>query len=239
MKKNTSILVVDDDLRLRQLLKRYLSEQGFLVDAVEDTQKMDARLQREFYHLVVLDLMMPGENGLDACRRLRASNNLISIIMLTAKGEDVDRILGLELGADDYLTKPFNPRELLARINSVLRRQALSETNITPLSETKITFGGYLLDLKARRLCLVNDANKEVEFSSGLFELLKIFACRPNKPLSRSQLAMLLNDREYDGVDRAIDIQVSRLRKLIEVDPGNPKYIQTVWGVGYVFVPGE
>lgn len=232
--KNIAILVVDDDQRLRDLLKRYLSTQGYQVTAVSDTRKMDEKLLRNFYHLIVLDLMLPGEGGLDACKRLRANGNQIPVIMLTARGEDVDRIIGLELGADDYLSKPFNPRELVARINAVLRRHVLSESDISPIGDNRIVFGDFVFDISARTL---SQGNNSVEFTSGLFDLLKVLASRPGKALSRAQLSALLKDREYDGADRAVDIQISRLRKLIESDSGNPRFIQTVWGVGYMFVP--
>ncbi len=231
---NIRILVVDDDIRLRALLQRYLKEQGFSVSAVNDTAAMDGKLLREQFQLIVLDLMLPDESGLDACKRLRKQGNEIPIIMLTAKGEEIDRILGLEFGADDYLPKPFNPRELIARINAVLRRHKISESDISPSNRSLIKFGDFELNIDSRSLF---KGKQQIGFASGLYDLLKILATRPNTILSRSQILGLLNDRDYDGTDRAIDIQISRLRKLIEKDPKQPQYIQTVWGVGYIFVP--
>ena len=229
------ILVVDDDLRLRDLLKRYLGEQGFAVDTVPDTQAMDRQMQRVRYDLMVLDLMLPREDGLAACRRLRAANENVPIIMLTAKGDDVDRIVGLEVGADDYLAKPFNPRELVARIHAVLRRQAAASTPGAPTEEpAKVAFGPYELDLSTRQL---TRAGEPIALTTGEFSLLKALALHPRQPMSRDKLMELARGRELESTDRSIDVQVSRLRKLLAEDPQNPRYIQTVWGFGYVFVP--
>src|SRR5215813_5842425 len=230
------ILVVDDDLRLRDLLKRYLSEQGFAVDTVPDAAAMDRSMQRVRYDLIVLDLMLPGEDGLAICRRLRAAANPVAVIMLTAKGDDVDRILGLEMGADDYLAKPFNPRELVARIHAVLRRQAPSQTPGAPAPEGKVAFGPYVLDLSTRTLLR---GETPIPLTTGEFGLLKVLATHPRQPLAREKLMLLARGRDHDVFDRAIDVQVSRLRKLVEPDPSAPRYIQTVWGFGYVFVPDE
>ncbi|HRE15164.1 MAG TPA: two-component system response regulator OmpR [Usitatibacteraceae bacterium] len=229
------ILVVDDDLRLRDLLKRYLTEQGFAVETVPDGAAMDHNLKRTRYDLVVLDLMLPGEDGLALCRRLRGSGNGIPIVMLTAKGDDVDRIVGLEMGADDYLPKPFNPRELVARINAVLRRQAPAPTPGAPTAVDEIvTFGPYALNLGTRGLTRDGEA---LALTHGEFAVLKVFAQHPREPLSRDKLMDLARGREHESYDRSIDVQVSRLRKLIEPDTQNPRYIQTVWGFGYVFIP--
>jgi len=228
------LLVVDDDLRLRDLLSRYLSEQGFLVDAAADGADMNARLARNRYDLIVLDLMLPGEDGLAICRRLRADGETIPIIMLTARGDEVDRIVGLEMGADDYLPKPFNPRELLARINAVLRRRSRLPAGAPEAEEQSVEFGPYRLDLGTRRL---TRAGEPVALTSGEFALLKAFVKHPRHPLSREKLMELARGREHEAFDRSIDVQVSRLRKLLEADPGNPRLIQTVWGFGYVFVP--
>jgi two-component system phosphate regulon response regulator OmpR len=229
------ILVVDDDLRLRDLLKRYLSEQGFAVDTVPDAPAMDRSLARVRYDLLVLDLMLPGEDGLAICRRLRAAGNTVAVIMLTAKGDDVDRIVGLEMGADDYLAKPFNPRELVARIHAVLRRQAPQDAPGAPSAEAKVVeFGPFALNLGNRSL---SRAGEPIPLTTGEFALLKALALHPREPMSRDKLMELARGREHESYDRSIDVQVSRLRKLIAEDPQAPRYIQTVWGFGYVFIP--
>ena len=229
------ILVVDDDLRLRDLLKRYLTEQGFVVDTVPDAPAMDRNLSRMRYDLMVLDLMLPGEDGLAICRRLRAAGQGIAVIMLTAKGDDVDRIVGLEMGADDYLAKPFNPRELVARIHAVLRRQAPPETPGAPSTQAKVVeFGPFALHLASR--ALTRDG-KPLPLTTGEFALLKALAQHPREPMSRDKLMELARGREHESYDRSIDVQVSRLRKLLGEDPQSPRYIQTVWGFGYVFIP--
>ncbi|HXX83758.1 MAG TPA: two-component system response regulator OmpR [Casimicrobiaceae bacterium] len=237
MKATTpKILVIDDDPRLRDLLVRYLSEQSFAVQALPDAKDLDKKLQRDPPHLLVLDLMLPGEDGLAVCRRLRESGETVPVIMLTAKSEDIDRIVGLEMGADDYLPKPFNPRELVARINAVLRRHTERLAPGAPAVEGRISFGPYRLDLTTRTL---TRGDAVVPLTTGEFGLLKVLATHPRQPLAREKLMMLARGRDHDIFDRAIDVQVSRLRKLIESDPSAPRYIQTVWGFGYVFVPDE
>src|ERR1700681_20595 len=187
------ILVVDDDMRLRDLLKRYLSEQGFAVDTVADAAAMDRQLQRVRYDLMVLDLMLPGEDGLAICRRLRSSGNSLAIIMLTAKGDDVDRIVGLEMGADDYLAKPFNPRELVARIHAVLRRQAPAQAPGAPSTEPKVVeFGPFALYLASRALMRDDEA---IPLTTGEFALLKALALHPREPMSRDKLMDLARGR--------------------------------------------
>ena len=228
------ILVVDDDVRLRDLLSRYLTEQGFQVTTLPDARDLDRKLQRDPPHLVVLDLMLPGEDGLAVCRRLRAAGENVPIVMLTAKGEDVDRIVGLEMGADDYLPRPFNPRELVARIHAVLRRHTQRLAPGAPEADGKMAFGPFTLDLAARTLA---NADSTIHLTTAEFSLIKVFAQHPRQPLAREKLTLLARGRDHDVFDRAIDVQVSRLRKLIEPDPANPRYIQTVWGLGYVFVP--
>lgn len=233
----TKILVVDDDLRLRDLLNRYLNEQGYSVKTVSDASAMDKQLAHERYDLLVLDLMLPGEDGLSICRRLRGTKNDIPIVMLTARGEDVDRIVGLEMGADDYLPKPFNPRELLARINAVLRRRAAPLPPGAPSMEAElVSFGGMSVNLARRTL---SKGGENISLTTGEFALLKVLVTHPRTPLSRDKLMELARGREYEVFDRAIDVQVSRLRKLIEPDPGSPVYIQTVRNFGYVFVPDQ
>ena len=229
------IIVVDDDQRIRDLLHRYLSEAGFEVSAAEDAKDLSQMLLHTVPDLIVLDLMMPGEDGLSVCRRLRASGLKTPIIMLTAKGEDVDRIVGLEVGADDYLAKPFNPRELLARIHAVLRRRPPQEDPGAPAAGSEsMQFGPYQFDLASRTLRKDGGA---VSLTTGEFAMLKALVRHPRQPLTRERLAQLARGREFERTDRSLDVQISRLRKLIEQDVTNPRYIQTVWGVGYVFVP--
>ncbi len=229
------IVVVDDDARIRDLLRRYLSQEGFDVLLAEDAKALNRVLTRETVDLIVLDLMLPGEDGLSICRRLRAGNDATPIIMLTAKVEDVDRIVGLEVGADDYLPKPFNPRELLARIHAVLRRRPAPEAPGAPSKETQIVnFGPFEFDLSLRRL---SKSGEQIALTTGEFSMLKALVRHPRQPLSRDKLAQLARGREFEPFDRSLDVQISRLRKMLEPDPAQPRYIQTVWGVGYVFVP--
>ena len=228
------ILVVDDDARLRDLLTRYLGEQGFEVKAVADSMQMDKLRNREHFHLIVLDLMMPGEDGLSICRRLRGTGDHTPIIMLTAKGDEVDRIVGLEMGADDYLPKPFNPRELLARIHAVMRRQGNKPPGAPEEQFETLRFGAVEVDFAARTL---KRGDEILPLTTGEFAVLKVLLQNPRQPLSRDKLMSLARGREQGPFDRAIDVQVSRLRKLIEPDPAQPRYLQTVWGFGYVFVP--
>jgi two-component system phosphate regulon response regulator OmpR len=235
--RSNKVLVVDDDSRIRDLLKRYLTQEGFEVLIAEDGRSLTRLLQRETVDIIVLDLMMPGEDGLSICRRLRAANDMTPIIMLTAKGEDIDRIVGLEVGADDYLTKPFNPRELLARIHAVLRRRPAPEMPGAPSNDNEISrFGAFTFDLGARTL---HKGSEELTLTTGEFSMLKALVRHPRIPLSREKLAQLSRGREFEPFDRSLDVQISRLRKMIEVDPASPRLIQTVWGVGYVFVPDE
>lgn len=232
--ESTKILVVDDDARLRALLERYLSEQGYLVRGAGNSEQMDRLLERENFHLMVLDLMLPGEDGLAILRRLRSQENRMPVVMLTAKGDEVDRIVGLEMGADDYLPKPFNPRELLARVRAVLRRQVKELPGAPSRDDEIVTFGDFTLHLATRELF---KGDEQVPLTSGEFAVLKTLVSSPREPLSRDKLMNLARGRDYSATERSIDVQVSRLRRMIEVDPGNPRYIQTVWGLGYVFVP--
>ena len=228
------VVVVDDDARIRDLLRRYLSQEGFEVMVAEDGKNLNRILQREAVDLIVLDLMLPGEDGLSICRRLRQQENRIPIVMLTAKGDEVDRIIGLELGADDYLPKPFNPRELLARIKAVMRRQTQDVPGAPAQQEAQISFGEFSLDLATREMY---HGDESIALTSGEFAVLKVLVSHPREPLSRDKLMNLARGRDYSALERSIDVQVSRLRRLIEKDPANPRYIQTVWGLGYVFVP--
>lgn len=230
---NKKILMVDDDLRMRELLQRYLTEQGFDIKTVADAKEMDAALAVDSVDLLVLDLMLPGEDGLAICRRLRANNVSTPVIMLTARGDEVDRIIGLEMGADDYLPKPFNPRELLARINAVLRRHEHSPESEGMGKET-FSFGDFVFDSSTRSL---SKNGMQITITSGEFALLKVFTEHPRQPLSRDRLMQLARGRELDVFDRSIDVQVSRLRRIVEPDPTHPRYLQTMWGFGYVFIP--
>lgn len=229
------ILVVDDDRRLRDLLNRYLSENQFEVALASDAPSMNRVLQKSAFDLIVLDLMMPGEDGLSIVRRLRGARDHTPIIMLTAKGEDIDRIVGLEVGADDYLAKPFNPRELLARIHAVLRRQPSPALPGAPTSQVEqVSFGPFELNLATRAL---RKNGEPVTLTTGEFGVLKVLVQHMRSPLSRDKLMQLARGREFGAFDRSLDVQISRLRKLIEDDPAQPRYLQTVWGVGYVFIP--
>ncbi len=232
--ENKKLLVVDDDPVLRELLQVYLSSQGFAVDAVGDGIAMEQYLQKNSVNLVVLDLMLPGEDGLALVRKLRARGNL-PIIMLSARGEDVDRIIGLEVGADDYLSKPVNPRELLARIHAVLRRHEESQPQANNHEASNMhRFGGFHLNINTRTLA---KERQEIALTAGEFNLLRIFVEHPNRVLSRDQLMDLLKGYERSPFDRSIDVRVTRLRRKIEVDPSAPEYLRTVWGEGYLFTP--
>ena len=228
------LLVVDDDKRLRELLHRYLGEQGFIVRTAENGEAMDRLLAREAFDLIVLDLMLPGEDGLSICRRLRNADTQLAILMLTAKGDEIDRIVGLEMGADDYLPKPFNPRELLARIHAVLRRRTPAVPGAPTANDKTITFGEITVDLATRTL---TRQGQPTALTTGEFAVLKALLEHPRQPQSRDRLMALARGREQGPFDRAIDVQVSRLRKLVEPDPSTPRYLQTVWGFGYVFIP--
>lgn len=235
VERTPKILIVDDDPRLRDLLRRYLGENGFNVLVSENGEAMKRLWVREHFDVLILDLMMPGEDGLAILKRLRAEKDMTPVIMLTARGEDVDRILGLELGADDYLSKPFNPRELLARIHAVLRRRPRQDAPGAPSMENEVVkFGDFELDLGTR---VLKKNGEIVPLTTGEFAVLKAFARHPRQPLSRDKLMEMARGREYEAFDRSLDVQVSRLRKLLEPDPSKPRYLQTVWGLGYVFIP--
>lgn len=224
------LIVLDDDQEMRGLLQRYLGENGFAVRTVPDAKSLDRALAREPADVLILDLMMPDEDGLSVCRRLRAAGDDTPIIMLTARGDPIDRILGLEMGADDYLAKPFTPRELLARIAAIQRRRpAAAHLN---LGDGRVTFGPFVLDLG--HMTLTRDG-RPVDLSTREVVLLKTFLHHAGRPLSRAQIIDLAMGRDAEVTDRAVDVQVVRLRKLIEDDPANPVWLKTVWGHGYVF----
>ncbi|HUL67356.1 MAG TPA: two-component system response regulator OmpR [Burkholderiaceae bacterium] len=227
------ILVIDDDAELRTLLLRYLGENGFDVRVAADAEHADRLLGREAFDLLVLDLMLPGEDGLSICRRMRAQGETLPIIMLTARGDPVDRVVGLEIGADDYVAKPFSPRELLARIQAMLRRQSMLGARPVSAGTGVARFGEFELDL-ATHVLTRNAA--PVEITSSEFALLRAFVGNAGRPLSRERLIELAHGRGHDASDRSVDVQVLRLRRLIEPDPAKPRYIKTVWGTGYVFV---
>jgi len=230
MERTEHILIVDDDAEIRQLLRDYLERNGMRAQAVADGRGMRAALEGGRFDLVILDLMLPGEDGLTLCRDLRARSNL-PVIMLTARGEETDRIVGLEMGADDYLPKPFNPRELMARIRAVLRRsQALPP--LAANDTTRLRFAGWTLDLAHRQL--VSSDNVVVALSGGEYRLLKVFLEHPNRTLSRDQLLDLTRGRESSPFDRSIDVQVGRLRRRLGDTAQEPALIKTVRGEGYV-----
>ena len=231
---SSRLLVVDDDAEIRELLCIYLGEQGFDVSAVEDGPSMDAWLSGNTADLVILDLMLPGENGLSLARRLRVDHKL-PIIMISARGEEVDRIVGLEVGADDYLPKPFSPRELLARVRAVLRRNSPIPEADTSKSRS-FEFGEFRFEPE-KRVLRCNE--EEVELSRAEFDLLNVFVHRPNKVLSRDLIMDCLSGSDRDPFDRSIDVRVTRLRHKIEADASHPSFIRTVWGVGYQFTPKE
>lgn len=231
--QNTTILVVDDDPTLRELLVDYLSRNEFEVIAVEDGPAMRAALETQSVDLIVLDLMLPGEDGLSLTRFLRSQTNL-PILILSARGEDIDRIVGLEVGADDYLAKPFNPRELLARIRALLRRHD-QDSQPFKVNETALKkFGPYTINLAGRRLLRQKD---EIHLTTGEFDLLALFVKQPNRVMTRDMLIGLLKGYDRDAFDRSIDIRITRLRHKIEANPAAPIYIRTVRGEGYLFNP--
>jgi len=228
---NAHLLVVDDDDGLRNLLEQYLTGNGFTVSLAASGSEMDEILTQSQPDLVILDLMMPGEDGLSIARRLRAST-AVPIIMLSARGEDIDRIVGLEVGADDYLAKPFNPRELLARIRAVLRRKQVPTVANAVNESTR--FADFELDVAAQRL---TKSGVEVNLTTAEFAILQIFTSHPNRVLSRDQLMDMLKGYDRDPFDRSIDVRVTRLRRKIEPNPTEPVYIRTIWGQGYLFSP--
>ncbi len=224
------ILVVDDHTDIRELLARFLSKHGYRVSVARDAQEARGLLRDGAFSLIVLDVMMPGEDGLSLCRHLRETKD-VPIILLTAMAEETDRIVGLEMGADDYLVKPFNPRELLARIRAVLRRSNALPPGQVQSDGQRYTFGGWVLDSSTRDL--VNGDGNPVALSTGEFNMLVAFLERPNIVLNRDQLLDLTRGRAARLFDRSVDNQISRLRRKIEEDPRKPKLIQTVWGGGY------
>ena len=234
MNQTPHILVVDDNLEIRDLLAKFLGKHEMRVSTAADGRDMRRILETARIDLIVLDLMLPGDDGLALCRELRGKSNM-PVVMLTAMGEETDRIIGLEMGADDYVSKPFNPRELLARIKAVLRRaQSLPERSNAPESG-EVRFADWSFDPSRREL--VSGDGVAVPLSTGEYNLLTTFLQHPGRMLSREQLLDLTQGRETAPFDRSIDTQVSRLRRKVEADPKDPEIIKTVWGGGYVFTP--
>ena len=232
MYQGKQLLVVDDHREIRDLLKRFLEQHGYQVQGVADGNAMRQYLTHQQPDLIILDLMLPGDDGLTLCRELRGQGNDVPIIMLTAVGEETDRIIGLEMGADDYLPKPFNPRELLARIKAVLRRQSLGTAPAAIEAVKLLHFDRWTLDLARRELC--DDQGLTVSLSTAEFDLLRVFTQQPHHVLSRDQLLDLARGREAQAFDRAIDTLVSRLRRKLERDSKHPQLIKTIWGGGYL-----
>jgi two-component system OmpR family response regulator/two-component system phosphate regulon response regulator OmpR len=230
------IYVTDDDPGIRELVAEYLQGQGYAVATAGDAPSLDALLTQRLPDLLVLDWMMPGEDGLSIARRLRAQPGFPPIIMLSARGEDIDRIIGLEVGADDYLPKPFNPRELLARIRAVMRRHTGTAAATEPVAGAArlAKFGPFVVNLDARTLAR---DGVDIPLTTGEYELLEIFVTHANRALSRDWLMDQLRGFERDPFDRSIDVRVNRLRKKIEDDPANPAFIRTQRGQGYLFIP--
>ncbi len=226
------VLLVDDDDKLRKLLKEYLEGYGFRVSTLEDGTRALSTIRGEMPDVVILDIMLPKKNGLEVLREIRAEST-IPVLMLTAKGEDADRIVGLELGADDYLPKPFNPRELLARIKAILRRLDFEARRGSVGEDQQLKAGGLVLNM-ARQTVMVEE--REVDLSSTEFKILKVLMERPNRVLTRDQLMDLAQGKDFMAFDRSIDVHISKLRVKLEADPKSPKRIKTIWGTGYMFV---
>jgi len=231
MDRPDHILIVDDDAEIRTLLGRYLEKNGLRATAVADGRAMWQALDRAAFDLIVLDLMLPGDDGLTLCRTLRTRSD-VPVIMLTARGEETDRIVGLEMGADDYLAKPFSARELLARIKVILRRARSLPPNLRPEEERDIRFGGWKLDTVQRQL--VSPQGVVTPIGGAEYRLLRIFLSHPNRVLTRDQLMEMTQGREADALDRSIDVQVSRLRRRLGDGSGEAAMIRTVRGEGYV-----
>ena len=237
MERSDHILIVDDDGEIRSLLTRYLEKNGLRATAVGDGRAMWRALDDGAFDLIVLDLMLPGDDGLTLCRMLRGKSD-IPVIMLTARGDETDRIVGLEMGADDYLPKPFSARELLARIKVILRRTRSLPPNLQPQDETQLRFAGWTLDTARREL--LSPTGEALPIGGAEYKLLRVLLAHPNRVLSRDQLLDLSQGREADPLDRSIDVQVGRLRQRLGDDPRNPRLIKTLRGEGYVFsVPVE
>ncbi|WP_322067169.1 response regulator [Burkholderia ubonensis] len=229
-----NVLLIDDDEALRDLLREFFQQNRIELSVLHQATTLQTRLQRERPSIIVLDVMLPGIDGLTALKQLRMSGDNIPVILLTAKAEGVDRVVGLELGADDYLGKPFMPQELLARIKAVLRRHMFPAGKGRPNQPSPVKFGDYVLDFNARSLWR---GEESIKLTTGEFALLEIFARNPLQALSRSEILTLLHGYEGRFTERGIDVPVWRLRRLIEKNPTDPRFIQTIRGIGYMFVP--
>jgi len=240
MSTDVNVLVVDDDLDIQELLTDYLEDNGFKVTSAGDASAMHERIEENVPDVVLMDIGLPGEDGLSLTRYLREHLD-IGVIVISGSGETLDRIVGLEVGADDYIPKPFDPRELRARIKNVIRRyqrtekpqQTMQQSN----QETYVKLAHCRLNIESRQL--LNDENDEIPLTAMEFDLLKTFIERPNRPLTRDQLLNITQNRDWDPYDRSIDIRITRLRRKIEQDPNKPQIIRTVRGVGYMYVPAK
>ncbi|MDX2503064.1 MAG: response regulator [Gammaproteobacteria bacterium] len=230
---NEHILIVDDEPSLQQAIAKYLDASAYTVGCVADATGLDGYMLKHQVDLLILDQMMPGEDGLSITKRLRASGNTIPILMISSFGEDVDRIIGLEMGVDDYLAKPVNLREVLARVRALLRRNQQLPVPAAANSST-YQFGPYSYNIETRQLF---NSDKIIKLTAAEARLLKIFVQKPNQELSRDHLSVILRGYEHEPFDRSIDVQVKRLRERIELDTSSPQYIVTVWGKGYQFIP--
>jgi two-component system phosphate regulon response regulator OmpR len=234
------LIVLDDEIDIRRMLQRFLIGQGFDVRIAKDGAQLDAFLERYPFDLLVLDIMMPGEDGLSICRRLRAQGHAIPILMLTARGDPIDKVVGLEMGADDYLAKPFAPSELVARIRALLRRQQRLQRQQSATGDLQIEcdfetlrFGAFRLDLRRQELF---EGDRPVNLNSAEMRLLCALAASPNRPVSRANLLERARGRAHEANERSVDVQVLRLRQMIELDVAAPRHIRTVWGLGYMLI---
>lgn len=234
MTNNKQVLVIDDDQAIRELLAEYLSKNNFDVITAEDGREMDKQLLTHKPDLIILDIMLPGDDGFILCQRIRQTSH-VPIIMLTANSDEMDRVLGLEIGADDYIAKPFSPRELLARIKALLRRtQFASEENKTSVKSRYLLFSNWKLDTKQH--ILIDENNEEISLTGADFQLLTLFLENTNSAISRDQICQALHGRDAFANERGIDVHLSRLRQCLKDDAKSPKIIKTIRGAGYVFI---
>lgn len=237
MENRKKVLVIEDDPSIVDLLKIHLPDLELEVDAVADGKRGLEKALAKDYNLIILDIMLPGMDGLEVCKQIRSENKFTPILMLTAKSEELDKVLGLELGADDYLTKPFSIRELLARIKALFRRMEIdSKKNDGPSEESLLIFNDLQLDLNKRKVTL---AGKTLDLTAKEFDLLSLFARNPGRAYDRQQLLNLVWGYQFVGYEHTVNSHINRLRNKIEADPNNPRFIKTVWGVGYRFIDEE
>ncbi|TAJ54714.1 MAG: response regulator [Nevskiaceae bacterium] len=234
--RTVRVLVVDDDEKLRSFILRHLEQAGFHATGVGDGRQMERAIRREYFDIAVVDLMLPDADGLQLCTRLRAEGWETPVLMLSARGDEVDRVVGLEMGADDYLAKPCSARELIARIRAITRRTQAPVARHSVAKSDNYRFGAFEIDYTSRTL---RRDGSPLPLSPTEFALLSVLSQRPNRPLSRDQLSVLVSGKDYRPEERTLDVRISRLRRLIEDNPDRPTYLRTVWGVGYVFVPDE